>query len=58
MYTIYTVVGAFEEYGFYSISNSYNTSRRAASDLRSPIPRARSAQGGADCKSDTAVLPD
>ena len=38
------------------ICNSYNTPRRAVSDLQSPIPRARSARGGGDCKSDTAQL--
>ena len=37
-------------------SNSYNTPRRAVSDLQSPIPRVRSARGGGDCKSDTARL--
>ena len=41
---------------YYDLSNSYNTPRRAVSDLQSPIPRARSARGGGDCKSDTAQL--
>ena len=49
-----------EVHNFYQIvqnlSNSYNTPRRAVSDLQSPIPRARSARGGGDCKSDTAQL--
>ena len=38
------------------LSNSYNTLRRAISDLQSLIPRARSTRGGGDCKSDTAQL--
>ena len=32
--------------------NSYNTPRRAVSDLQSPNTRARSARVGGDCKSD------
>ena len=36
------------------VSNSYNTSTRAVSDLQSRHPRARSARGWSDCKSDTA----
>ena len=38
------------------LCNSYNTPRRAVSDLQSPIPMARSAPVGGDCKSDTAQL--
>ena len=38
------------------VINSYNTPRRAVSDLQSPILRARRAQGGDDCKSDAAQL--
>ena len=38
------------------VCSSYNTPRRAVSDLQSPIPRAHSVRGGGDCKSDTAQL--
>ena len=50
---IYTCTHTYIQ-AYIHVRNSYNTPRRAVSDLQSPNTRARSV--GGDCKSDTARL--